>query len=121
MLIKLCPYIRASVFVHKRTLSSFHDIYYLQLKRSSVFSRCIQKSYSDRFSAVRSYKTDSYPSISKLVVPVKVKHDPCDINVGTELTGKLNKDEILTIISKFCQREQVKVAAAELGLDSNFG
>nr|CAG4642332.1 EOG090X01V1 [Evadne anonyx] len=73
----------------------------------------------NQLSVVRSYRTDGYPSISKLVVPAKVKHDPCDINVGSELTGKLNKDDVLTIIAKFCQREQVKIAASELGLDNH--
>jgi len=118
MMFKLFPHVRVLVFGHKRSFSSFYDVCYLQLRRSTTFLRCTH-SYSDRWSTVRSYKTDPYPSISKLVVPVKVKHNPCDINVGTELTGKLNKEEILTIVSKFCQREQVRIAATELGLDSN--
>nr|CAG4640662.1 EOG090X01V1 [Eulimnadia texana] len=65
----------------------------------------------------RQKKTDA--TLSSIVVPVSVKHNPDDLNVGAELTGgKLRKDEIMKILGKFYQREEVKAVAHENGLDN---
>ena len=115
-----------SVATKKRACNTFYDLHRLQLRHSSFSLQRTQNSilYSNRSCALssgasRKCKTDCQPSISKLVVPVKVRHNPSDINVGNELTGKLNREAIVNAISKFYQREQVKIAAAESGLDSN--
>lgn len=73
------------------------------------------------------------------IPPVLVKHAVEDVNVktiqilhlksilkafaffkqvGAELTGRLNKEDIVKTFSKFYQRKEVKEAAIENGLDS---
>ena len=58
--------------------------------------------------------------LSKLVTPVPVQQSASsdNVNVGAELTGKLNKDEMIKSLAKFYQRPEVKSAAMENGLDS---
>lgn len=59
------------------------------------------------------------PPLSQLVTPVPVQQAPTgDLNVGAELTGKLNKDSMVKHLAKFYQRPEVKSAAMEHGLDS---
>lgn len=64
----------------------------------------------------RDKKGDS--NISQLFVPVPVKANPDDINVGAELTGNLNKGELLKVLNKFYQKQEVKILALENGLDT---
>lgn len=61
-------------------------------------------------------KSDS--SVSGLFIPVPVKPNPDDINVGAELTGKLNKADLLKVLNKFYQKQEIKILAMENGLDS---
>nr|CAG4651622.1 EOG090X01V1 [Triops cancriformis] len=56
--------------------------------------------------------------LSSLIVPVPIRPNPDDINVGAEIAGKLRKEDISRVLSKFSQREQIKSAAYEIGLDS---
>jgi len=53
-----------------------------------------------------------------LFVPVPVKPNPDDINVGAELTGRLNKGDLLKILNRFYQKPEIKQLALENGLDS---
>ena len=39
-------------------------------------------------------------------------------NVGAELTGKLDKEEVMKWLAKFYQRREIKAAAIENGIDS---
>lgn len=59
-------------------------------------------------------------SISSLFVPVpvKAKPNPDDINVGAELTGELNKADLLKVLNKFYQQKEIKQLLSENGLDS---
>jgi ATP-dependent RNA helicase SUPV3L1/SUV3 len=52
------------------------------------------------------------------MVPLPVKSMPDSSNVGAELTGKLNKEEIMKWLAKFYQRREIKAAAVENGIDS---
>ena len=61
-------------------------------------------------------KNDS--TISQLFVPVPVKPSPDDINVGAELTGSLNKADLLKVLNKFYQKKEIKQLLSENGLDS---
>lgn len=72
------------------------------------------------FQQLRGKKDDSSNSISSLFipVPVKAKPNPDDINVGAELTGTLNKADLLKVLNKFYQQKEVKVLLEENGLDS---
>ncbi|XP_026684936.1 ATP-dependent RNA helicase SUV3 homolog, mitochondrial-like [Diaphorina citri] len=57
----------------------------------------------------------------ELTVPVHVKPntDPTDANVGQELTGgSIDKSETVKILNKFYQRQEIKIAAMDHGLDS---
>ncbi|CAB3258156.1 unnamed protein product [Arctia plantaginis] len=52
-----------------------------------------------------------------LFVPVPVKPNPDDINIGEEFTGRLKKQDLLKILNKFYQKPEVRGLAAENGLD----
>ncbi|XP_075972723.1 suv3 RNA helicase [Anticarsia gemmatalis] len=52
-----------------------------------------------------------------LFVPVPVKPNPDDINIGEEFTGRLKKQDLLKILNKFYQKPEVRVLASENGLD----
>lgn len=60
---------------------------------------------------------------TNLFVPVHIKPntDPTDANVGTELTGgTIDKSEMVKILNKFYQRQEIKIAAMDHGLDSKY-
>lgn len=59
-------------------------------------------------------------SISSLFIPVPIKATPDDINVGAELTGSLNKADLLKVLNKFYQEKQIKMLLTENGLDSEY-
>lgn len=54
---------------------------------------------------------------SALFVPVPVKPNPDDINVGEEFTGRIKKQDLLKILNKFYQKPEVRLLASENGLD----
>lgn len=62
--------------------------------------------------------TSSQVPTSTLFVPVPVKPSPDDINVGAELTGTLNKGELLKVLNKFYQKQEIKILSLEYGIDS---
>lgn len=65
---------------------------------------------------VRGKKDDS-SSISQLITPVPIKPSSDDINVGAELTGTLDKGELLKVLNKFTQRKEIRSVCMENGLD----
>lgn len=73
-------------------------------------------SYTNYHRIVRQKKT--MPTLSQLMVPLPVKSGPDDLNVGAELTGKLDKEEVVKWLAKFYQRREIKAAATENGIDS---
>lgn len=56
-------------------------------------------------------------SPSALFVPVPVKPNPDDINIGEEFTGRLKKQDLLKTLNRFYQKPEVRVLASENGLD----
>lgn len=64
---------------------------------------------------VRTKKHDRNPSA--LFVPVPVKPNSDDINIGEEFTGRLKKQDLLKILNKFYQKPEIRVLASENGLD----
>lgn len=64
---------------------------------------------------LRTKRHDRGPSA--LFVPVPVKPNPDDINIGAEITGSLKKQDLLKILNKFYQKPEVRVLASENGLD----
>lgn len=73
-------------------------------------------SYTNYHRIVRQKKT--MPTLSQLMVPLPVKSGPDDLNVGAELTGKLDKEEVVKWLAKFYQRREIKAAATENGIDN---
>lgn len=63
----------------------------------------------------RTKKHDRNPS--SLFVPVPVKPNPDDMNIGEEFTGRLKKQDLLKILNRFYQKPEVRVLASENGLD----
>lgn len=61
-------------------------------------------------------KKDNTP-LSSLFIPVHVKPNPDDINVGEELTGTLSKTDLLRVINKFYQKKEIKQLLNDSGLD----
>lgn len=59
-------------------------------------------------------------TVSSLFIPVPVKPNPDDINVGAELTGSLNKADLLKVLTKFYQRKEMKQLLSDHGLDSMY-
>lgn len=59
-------------------------------------------------------------NLSALFRPVPIKQTIDDINIGLELTGDLDKAELLKILNKFTQKKEVKILCMENGLDSEF-
>ncbi|XP_066149573.1 ATP-dependent RNA helicase SUV3 homolog, mitochondrial [Euwallacea fornicatus] len=64
------------------------------------------------------FKRGSKDSVSSLFTPVQVKPNLDDINVGAELTGNLNKADLLKILNKFFQNPSIKHLLTENGLDN---
>ncbi|CAG9862206.1 unnamed protein product [Phyllotreta striolata] len=60
-------------------------------------------------------KTDT--NLSSLFIPVEVKPNIDDINIGAELSGNLNKTDLLKILNKFFQNKEIKTLLADNGLD----
>lgn len=87
----------------------------LSLSRTRV---CHPKHCVNITQSNRGKKDDT--SLSQLFVPVPVKPNPDDINVGAELTGEINKADLLKILNKFYQKKEIKLLAKENGLDSKF-
>jgi len=65
----------------------------------------------------KSQKTSSSP-VSTLFVPVNIKPNSDEPNVGAELTGSLDKGQLLKILNKFYQKQEIKLLAMENGIDS---
>ena len=75
--------------------------------------------YINRFSQQIRCKKDK-PIISTLFAPVQIKPNSDDINVGAELTGTINKAELVKILNKFYQTKEIKALLSENGLDSEY-
>ncbi|KAF4533159.1 hypothetical protein B566_EDAN001701 [Ephemera danica] len=67
---------------------------------------------------VNGKKDDDGHNLSQLFEPIPVLPTPDDINIGAELTGDINKADLLKILNKFYQRKEIKNIAKENGLDN---
>ncbi|XP_015186095.1 PREDICTED: ATP-dependent RNA helicase SUV3 homolog, mitochondrial [Polistes dominula] len=61
---------------------------------------------------------DDTSNINSFIRPVPVKSNPDDINIGSELTGDLNKTNLLLILNKFIEMKEIKSLAQDYGLDN---
>uniref|UniRef100_A0A1B6F468 RNA helicase n=1 Tax=Cuerna arida TaxID=1464854 RepID=A0A1B6F468_9HEMI len=80
--------------------------------------RCYIEELTVRNYSQKRGKNKSSTPVSTLFVPISVKSNPDDINVGAELTGTLNKGDLLKVLNKFYQKPEIKVLCLENGLDS---
>ncbi|KAF5273770.1 hypothetical protein FQA39_LY00885 [Lamprigera yunnana] len=64
----------------------------------------------------RSKKDDA--TLSTLFKPVVIKPTSDDVNVGAELTGSLSKSDLLKVLNKFYQLNEVKQLLTDNGLDN---
>lgn len=85
-----------------------------------LINNVLRTTVKEEYFVVRGYsakKGNNGLPVSTLFVPVMVKTNPDDINVGAELTGSLNKGELLKILNRFFQKREIKVLAMENGID----
>lgn len=85
------------------------------LHRKPLFNTAIPAN----FIISRGKRNNSAP-ISSLFTPVTVQQNTDDENVGAELTGTINKADLLKILNKFYQKREIKLLLQENGLDSKF-
>lgn len=77
----------------------------------------VQKIRTVQRQFLRGKKDDG--NLSALFKPVPVRSNPDDISIGAELTGKLDKGELLKVLNRFTQKRETKLLCTENGLDSN--
>ncbi|XP_050292923.1 ATP-dependent RNA helicase SUV3 homolog, mitochondrial [Anthonomus grandis grandis] len=75
-------------------------------------------SYIQTRSKRKSAGDNTNNNISALFVPIPVKPNPDDINVGEELSGSLNKADLLKVLNKFYQTPAIKQLLFEHGVDN---
>lgn len=66
---------------------------------------------------VKRGKRNKSSNITSLFKPVQVKLNSDDIDVGNEITGSLNKSDILLIIKEFMEKKEIRSLALDFGLD----
>lgn len=85
-----------------------------------LVNNVLRTTVKEEYFVIRGYsakKGNNGLPVSTLFVPVMVKSNPDDINVGAELTGSLNKGELLKILNRFFQKREIKILAMENGID----
>lgn len=65
----------------------------------------------------KSGKDKELSSLFQPVISSPTENSPDDINVGEELSGQLDKAKLLQLLNQFYQRQEIKILAAENGLD----
>lgn len=67
----------------------------------------------------RGVKDDSSNSVSKLFQPATIKE--IDVSqIGLELTGKINKPQLLNVLNTFSQKNEIINLCKEHGLDGTY-
>ncbi|XP_078037033.1 suv3 RNA helicase isoform X3 [Augochlora pura] len=70
------------------------------------------------FPSIRQKSKKNDLNVTSLFQPVRIKTDPSNTNVGAELTGKLNKTDIIITMSSFANKKSIRDLAAAHGLDN---
>lgn len=65
-------------------------------------------------------KKDDTTNFSALFKPVPIKTTQDDINIGAELTGILDKAELIKILNRFSQKREIRALCVDNGLDSKY-
>lgn len=90
----------------------------LCIARANTLLNRYDKIINGHFQQHRTKKNDG--TLSTLFKPIEIKPNPDDINVGAELTGSLNKADLLKVLNKFYQQKEIKQLLTENGLDSKY-
>lgn len=75
--------------------------------------------FASRALVTRGKKDDSSSSVSKLFQPATIKESDGS-NIGVELTGKINKSQLLKILNQFSQKREIFNLCKEHGLDGMY-
>lgn len=109
--IKQINYLVATM--HRNFHGVINSMKLLRLPRINHYNQRILALNSISANFVRTKKDDT-----SLFKPVPIKLSQDDINVGAELTGmSLDKAELLKILGKFSQKNEVRVLCFENGMD----
>lgn len=90
--------------------------------RAAVLKTVVQSKWSTPVlrtltaTSIRNGKRDDI-NLSSLFKPVSVKSCPDDINIGAELTGTIDKTELVKLLNKFTQKKEIRTLCLENGLD----
>lgn len=82
------------------------------LKNISILSKCAQLS---RFHNIRMKNNTTI--LSSFFKPIIVQPNSGDLDVGAEIVGKLDKNEVVKALNKFTQKQEIKKLCWENGLD----
>ncbi|KAL1491745.1 hypothetical protein ABEB36_012295 [Hypothenemus hampei] len=93
-------------------------MYYLDKNHVSKIENSNFSFSSINILQIRGKRNDPKDNVSSLFTPIPVKHNPDDMNVGAELTGTLNKADLLKVLNKFYQNSSIKLLLTENGLDN---
>lgn len=68
----------------------------------------------------RDFKDDSSDSVSRLFQPATIKENDVS-KIGAELTGTINKSQLLNVLNQFSQKKEIFILCKEHGLEgTNF-
>lgn len=85
----------------------------LQYRKSDAIN------FASRALVTRGMKDDSSNSVSKLFQPATIKESDGS-NIGVELTGKINKSQLLKVLNQFSQKREIFNLCKEHGLDGRY-
>nr|XP_042901967.1 ATP-dependent RNA helicase SUV3 homolog, mitochondrial [Parasteatoda tepidariorum] len=108
----------SSVYACRNYVTCFNKCV-LPISTSRLFNyKRLAPIYSYKITPFR-WKSDK-DDISSIVIPVPVApaNNVDDINIGEELSTKINKVDILKLINKFFKQPEITIIAAENGIDS---
>ncbi|KAG4074023.1 hypothetical protein HA402_014228 [Bradysia odoriphaga] len=100
---------RFSLSTQSATFRSLHH-------NAEIFKANLRYANILQYYQCRGKKDDS--KVSALFKPVPVQSNRDDIDIGAELTGKLDKGELLKILNAFTQKPEIKRICADQGLDA---
>lgn len=94
-----------------RVLST-HNVFNSFKKCNSVLSKHVHLS---GFHNIRMKNNTTIAS--SFFKPVDIRTNSNDINVGAEIVGKLDKNEVIKALNKFTQKQEIKTLCFENGID----
>ena len=72
---------------------------------------------NDIMNSTKDETSTSEDSMSKLFKPVTIKPNPDDLNLGSEIAGKIERSKLIKTLNSFFQSQKTKTLSREQGLD----